>query len=95
MNKRQLKKRVKTLKLRTEYLENHFYITGIRNGKTYFIKGIIKAIISKKYCYFKRLKKLSNKIFIGVDISNGKDLTCKLNVKKHNGKLILKNVEYS
>lgn len=73
MNKRQIKKRKKILNERYNFFNQHIILDGRRSGKTYMIKAIQKACISKKYKYFKALKKAYNKIFITVDISSGKD----------------------
>ena len=86
MNKRQIKKRNKILTERYDFFNKHIIGVGRQNGKTYMIKAIQKACISKKYKYFKALKKAYNKIFIAVDISSRKDHsvinTCRLNKGK-------------
>lgn len=86
MNKRQIKKRKKILNERYDFFNQHIIIEGRRSGKTYLARVIQKACISKKYKYFKALKKVYNKIFIAVDISRGKDCsirtTCRLNKGK-------------
>jgi len=65
------------------------------NGKSYFAKGILEAIYSKKYKDFKRLKKLYKNILIGIDISTGKDFSCESTFKRVDGKLIFQNAKYS
>lgn len=87
MNKRQIKKRKKIINDRYDFFNQHIIIEGRRSGKTYLSRAIQKACISKKYKYFKALKKAYNKIFIAVDISNGKDYSVTNTCRYSNGKV--------
>lgn len=73
MNKRQVKKRDKIIRQRFKFFNQHVISSGRQNGKTLFVRAIYKACMSKKYKYFKELKKHYNKIFVSVDWSYGKD----------------------
>lgn len=71
MNKRQIKKRKKIISERIIFFNQHFVSISRRNGNIY------KACISKKYKYFKELKKIYKGVFIAIDWSNGKDYSVK------------------
>ena len=88
MNKRQIKKRKKVLCERYNFFNQHIILDGRRSGKTYMIKAIQKAFISKKYKYFKALKKAYNKIFIAVNMSSGKDYSIMNTCRVVKGKVI-------
>lgn len=92
MNKRQIKKRDKIIRQRLEFFNQHIISSGRRNGKTSFVRAIYKACMSKKYKYFKALKKTYKKIFIAVDFSNGRDFSVKTTYKISSGVAkVLKN----
>lgn len=57
MNKRQIKKRNKIISERNIFFNQHFVSISRRNIKSYLSRVIYKACISKKYKYFKELKK--------------------------------------
>lgn len=57
MNKRQIKKRKKIISERVNLFNQHSTGIARRNGKTSLARAIYKACISKKYKYFKELKK--------------------------------------
>ena len=78
MNKRQIKKRKKIISERVNFLNQHSMGIVRRNGKTYLARAIYKACISKKYKYFKELKKIYKGVFIAVDWSNGEDCSVKM-----------------
>jgi hypothetical protein len=44
-----------------------------------------KACYSKNYKYFKRLKRIYNKIFMSIDWSNGRDYSVKTTYTKDKG----------
>lgn len=67
MNKRQIKKRKKIISERVNFFNHRSIRIARRNGKTYLIRAIYKACISKKYKYFKELKKIYKSIFIADD----------------------------
>lgn len=94
MNKRQIKKRDKLISQRFNFFNKHIIGVGRQNGKTLFIRAIYKACLSKKYKYFKELKKTYKKIFVAVDFSNGRDFSVKTTYKI-NGKVakVLKHEE--
>jgi hypothetical protein len=73
LNKRQIKKRAKIINERIRFFSNHFIYSGRGNGKTSTFRTISKACFNKKYRPFKALKKIYGKIFVGVDLSNGRD----------------------
>ena len=73
MNKRQIKKRNKTINARISFFNSHIIYSGRRNGKTFLYKKIVKACYSKKYKPFREFKKVYEKIFLSIDFSNGKD----------------------
>ena len=67
VNKRQIKKRKKIISERIIFFNQHFVSISRRNGKTYLLRVIYKACISKKYKYFKELKKIYKGFFIAID----------------------------
>lgn len=81
MNKRQIKKRDKIIRQRLEFFNNHIISSGRQNGKTSFVKAIYKACMSKKYKYFKELRKQYSKIFMAVDWSSGEDYSVRTSYK--------------
>lgn len=92
MNKRQIKKRKKIISERIIFFNQHFVSISRRNGKTYLSRVIYKACISKKYKYFKELKKIYKGVFIAIDWSNGKDYSVKTTYIKKDGVIrVLKN----
>ena len=98
MNKRQIKKRKKIISERIVFFNQHFismsnFISiSRRNGKTHLSRVVYKACISKKYKYFKELKKIYKGVFIAIDWSNGKDYSVKTTYINKDGVIrVLKN----
>lgn len=98
MNKRQIKKRKKIISERIIFFNQHFVSMSNfvsisrRNGKTYLSRVVYKACISKKYKYFKELKKIYKGVFIAIDWSNGKDYSVKTTYTNKDGVIrVLKN----
>lgn len=67
MNKRQIKKRKKIISERVNFFNQHSIRIARKNGKTYLVRAIYKACISKKYKHFKELKKIYKSVFIAID----------------------------
>ena len=76
MNKRQIKKHRKIVAERFDFF-NHTMIFSRQCGKSSVGLTIIKACTSKKYKYFKALKKVYSKYIIAIDISTGRDYSVK------------------
>lgn len=92
MNTRQIKKRKKIISERVNFFNQHSAGIARRNGKTYLARAIHKACISKKYKYFKELKKIYKGVFIAVDWSNGKDHSVRITYTIKDGAIkVLKN----
>lgn len=92
MNKRQIKKRKKIISERVNLFNQYSMGIARRNGKTYLARAIYKACISKKYKYFKELKKIYKGVFIAVDWSNGKDHSVRITYTIKDGVIkVLKN----
>ena len=92
MNKRQAKKRKSIISERIIFFNQHFVSISRRNSKTCLNGVIYKACISKKYKYFKELKKIYKGVFIALDWSNGKDYSVKTTYINKDGVIkVLKN----
>ncbi|QLY77813.1 hypothetical protein [Clostridium intestinale] len=91
MNKRQCKKRIKIVTERFKYVNKSIMISGRQNGKTKFIKAILKACLSKKYKYFKALQKPN--LFIAIDLSNNKDFSAISYYRRENGVIKIAKTE--
>jgi len=72
MNKRQYKKRVKTISDRLGFFNNRIKSGGRKNGKTSLQIAILKVALSKKYKPFKELQRRLNDYCISINHSNGK-----------------------
>lgn len=93
MNKRQRKKREKTIIERLKFLNVHHISSGRRNGKTFLFNIMLKACYSKKYKPFKLLKRMYNKIFCSIDWSNDKDHSVMARYKIINGVINVISIE--
>ena len=92
MNKRQIKKRKKIISERANFFNQHFTGIARRNSKTYLARVICKACISKKYKYFKELKKIYKGVFVAINWSNGKDHSVRITYTIKDGVIkVLKN----
>lgn len=77
MNKRQIKKHRKIVAERFDFFNHTMIFCGRQCGKSSVGLTIIKACTSKKYKYFKALKKVYSKYIIAIDISTGRDYSVK------------------
>jgi len=92
-NKRLKKKRKKIIDERYRFINSHIILSGRKNGKTYTFKQITKALFSNQYAPFKKIKKLYNKIFIGMDMGNEKDYSVKTTCRISSGKITVLKTE--
>ena len=88
MNTRQKKKWDKIIKQRIHLVNSHTIISsGMRSGKTQYMKSISKIIYTKQYKPFEELKNRYSKLFIAIDLSIGKDFSVMNTYRRENGKI--------
>jgi hypothetical protein len=93
LNKRQKKKRNKIVYDRVKFFSNHIFWGSRQNGKKYLNKKINEACSSKKYMLFKKLKKIYDKVFFSIELSNSIDYGVKTTVKIEHGIIRMINTE--